>query len=109
MEIEPGDPADDVAFGNEDRRLDPGALVQSFKCRGRYQDRVESEALTCDEPLDDQPAFGDEQPGGLQPPGVGHVAVSRDTRVVRIGDLDDHARRRPTTRGRRTGGCGGCR
>ena len=52
---------------------------------------MEAEAFTRDQPLDDEPALGDEQSGGLQPVRVGDVTVVRDARVVRVTDLDDHA------------------
>ena len=50
-----------------------GALGSRRRCpsassaAGVTQDRMDAEALTRDQPLDDEPSFGDEQPGGLQP------------------------------------------
>ena len=71
--------------------LDPlvDQLTQRGQHRLRQQHRQRLEAPAFEQPLDDEPALGDEQAVLAHQLRIRHVAEDRDARIVQIGDVMD--------------------
>ena len=74
------------------------ARLERAKCRRRHEHRVDDEAAVLDQPLDDEPAFGDEQTARFEPRRIADVAIGLEARVVVSTDVVNQSSLRWTDR-----------
>ena len=76
MKVDAGDLLEHPWFADQDRHVGPSRKhVPERRRRGRRDEHGVDAVRPLQEPLDDQPAFGDEQPRPLERGGIAHEPI----------------------------------
>ena len=98
MKLETGDGVDDGLLRHQHDPRGIEARLERAKCRRRDEHRVDHESTVVDQPLDNEPPFGDEQTKPFEPRRIADVAIGLEARVVLSTDFGNQSSSRWTDR-----------